>query len=164
MHGFDPRFLLEGKVRRFPEFLRFGQKLGQKPRLGPELIVNGTNLANTTGWTASTSTLSAVGGRLRVVGTSSGAGRADQQLPALVIGGTYEVRVDVAGTSTGRAVRIGTAAGGTQVFNSGALSTGVFVRRFKAPSATAWISLVDGDATGSNQIDAGPISVRRVLF
>jgi hypothetical protein len=127
---------------------------------GPELITNGTFDTVTTGWTASTSTLGIVSGKMRVTGTSSGAGRADQSITC-VSGAWYEINFDVSGTSTGKALRVGTSAGGTQILNTGALSTATgYIYRFQATQTTIHIGLIDGDATGSNYSEWDNVSVR----
>lgn len=162
MHGFDPRYLATG--RKFPAFLRSGMKVsGGKPKLGPELVTNPGPYANTTGWTASTATLAAASSRLRVTGTSSGAGRADQQITCIpqVF---YEARIEIGtSTSTNTQFRIGTAAGGTQILSMVNLAAGVHIRRFRATQAAMHLALVDGDSTGSNYAEYVSVSVKRVL-
>ena len=58
---------------------------------GPELVTNGTFDTNTTGWTPTNATLSVVGGKLRVTGTSGSIGGVAEQSFPTVIGKLYEV-------------------------------------------------------------------------
>lgn len=165
MHGFDPRFLLEGKVRRFPEFLRTGMKLlGGKAKLGPELVANPGPFSATTSWVASTATLAAASNELRVTGTSSGAGRADQQITCIP-NVFYELTLvtGISSAVSGRQFRIGTAAGGTQILSlTGLVNSTTYVRRFRATQAAIHLSCVDGDSTGSNYVAFTKVSVKRV--
>ena len=61
--------------------------------LGPELVTNGDFSSGTTGWTLYQSTLSAVGGKLRVTSTGSSPGA--YCTISVVSGKTYEVTFDV---------------------------------------------------------------------
>ena len=58
---------------------------------GPEMITNGSFDANTTGWTASGSTLSAVGGKLVVTASTTAVAARAQQTLTTVVGKYYEL-------------------------------------------------------------------------
>lgn len=65
---------------------------------GPELITNGTFTTDTSGWTPINSTLSVVGGVLRVTNTGAVVGRATQAITT-VVGRMYEMVGTVAAGS-----------------------------------------------------------------
>src|SRR5579859_7620034 len=82
-----------------------------------ELISNGTNLLNTTGWTAGASAvLSANNGQLAVFNGAGGSAGVGITPVTCVVGQTYVVvAVFTAGSTSSGQVLIGTTAGGTQV-------------------------------------------------
>ena len=105
-------------------------------KLGSELVVNGSNLVNTTGWTASgTATLSADTGRLKVIG-----GYAYQAFTT-VVGKVYALSMDFTLNNAG-GFYIGTSVGGNQIYSSGAVtSSKTLTAKFVATTTTTYISL-----------------------
>lgn len=136
---------------------------GMSIPMGPELVVNGADpITTTTGWTASTSVLTNGNGELRVSGTATGLGRADQSI-AVEIGGTYQLSVAYTGGGSNRGVRVGTAAGGSQLVAASNVVSG-YSTTFVATAATIWLGLLDLDPTtgGSNYAAFKGVSLRLI--
>lgn len=136
------------------------------PTLGSEAITNGTFSTDTTGWTASGSSLASVAGGnpgncLQVTNSGAAAGYAYQALTT-VVGQWYSVSCDLKnGLASGR-INIGTTQGGTEN-NSKSLSTASFANRllsFRATATTTYISLVVGTSAASDTALFDNVSVK----
>jgi hypothetical protein len=133
---------------------------------GPELVTNGTFDSATTGWTASTSTLSAVGGRMRVQGATGGGGlgRADQTISGLTPGDTLRFTcAGILGTSPSVGIRVKQdSTAGANLFsqtNANAVDT-----TFVVPaSGTVVIQCLELNSSTSDYGSFDDISLRKVL-
>jgi hypothetical protein len=139
---------------------------------GPELITNGNSFTVTTGWTATTATLSVPQtGTFRIVPNASVNGTASQSITT-VNGNNYVVVVRVTSDpSKFLRIRIGTTQVGneiTDVFtaytkdtvDNGVTGVGFYSTTFTATGTTTWINLQVGG--GTQQItDITYISVRQ---
>ena len=114
---------------------------------GKELIVNGTNLVDTRGWTSGNATLSVNAGKLRVTNTV-GYGYADTIINTN-IGSTYECSVDVTDiTGDLMLIRAGTTAGSDNIFGGHATASGLFTFKFVAVGTQTHMSYYAGQITG----------------
>lgn len=121
--------------------------------IGPELVPNGHFTVDASGWTGMGGTLSTAAGEL--VLTSTGAGFAARAqlaaittVPGVVYGGSVR-------TSTGGAVRVGTTAGGADVYPNTLIGLGASHSfTFIATTTTTHLSLVGSSALGvANRFD-----------
>lgn len=116
---------------------------------GAELVTNGTFASTTTGWTATSATLSVSSGELVITNNATAYGSAYQAITT-VVGKTYiALFTSRKGTCSGSNLCVGTAAGGTQ---NGTLwvtsATNVTNQiNFVATATTTYISVVNGDNT-----------------
>lgn len=92
--------------------------LGTRLDLGPEIVRNGSPVANTRFWSPNTNaSLSASAGLLVVTSTTASLPYAEQAFP-VEVGKTYRIRVKGLRTSPGSAAAlVGTSSGGTQIAN-----------------------------------------------
>jgi hypothetical protein len=114
---------------------------------GTELITNGTFDSNTTGWTASSSTLSASGGYLTVTNSGVAYGRAAQGF-STVIGKAYKFSADFKkGTASASYLYVGIAAGQNELVNIAATDADwtTYTREFVAVGTTTWVSFVNNN-------------------
>jgi hypothetical protein len=130
-----------------------GKTLEQVLAAQPELVTNGTFDTDTTGWTASNSTLSAVDGKLRVTNVGATNGIGYQSFPT-TIGKTYKYTVTATAGTSSALPRIGTAIGGSQ-YGTGSLI-------FTATSATAFISMRNGTAVDGAYADYDNVSIKEI--
>ena len=147
----------------------FGSGIGT----GPELITNGNTFTTTTGWTATTATLSIPQpGTFRITPNISVNGTASQSITT-VIGTTYLLVIKVTSdTSRILRIRVGTTQVGSEVndglwtertrdsLDNGATGAGFYSQTFTATSTTTWINLQVGNGTGQ-PTDISHISVRQ---
>jgi len=146
----------------------FGSGIGT----GVELITNGSGFTNTSGWSATTATLSVPQtGTLRITPNLSVNGTASQSITT-VIGTTYLLTIKVT-SDVARLlrIRIGTTQVGSEVddkawtdrtrdsLDNGATGAGFYSQIFTATSTTTWINLQVGNGTGQIT-DISFISVR----
>ncbi len=127
-------------------------------KLGSELVVNGSNLVDTSSWVAQNSTLVAVGGQLQVTNTSGALyGSGGQVVSGLTVGKMYKVVVTFTkGTSDGRLDING-------VSNVVARSTsGVMTWYFVATGTTAVVSCVNTTLSVGAASSYGPISCKSI--
>ena len=112
---------------------------------GPELVVNGTFGAGTTGWTPGNSAvLAVVGGALRITNAVVYP-RAYQVVPTIV-GQEYEVSVALLGGTAGQSVRVGTTEGAATYAS---LTTTSSTATFTALTALTYMTmLVDTEHVG----------------
>lgn len=131
---------------------------------GTELVTNGTDLVDTTGWTAgevsggTASTLSVVNGNLRVTSTGATNGTGEQIL-TLVVGERYRFKVKgLLGTSAYWALRLGTTLHGTEIYNSDAIESDkeIFFD-FYATTTSLYVTLLNSSVSDSYN-DFGNIS------
>lgn len=127
-------------------------------KYGPELVTNGTFDSNTTGWTAGSSTLSVVGGRLRITNTANN-GYADASFPT-VIGVAYRFKATkFIGNAASVTIYLGSTAGGSQYkISAGA---GAMEHVFIATAATTYIR-VYGDLSGT-YVEVDDVSAQRII-
>jgi hypothetical protein len=133
--------------------------------LGPELVTNGAFDSNTTGWTAgNSSTLSAVGGRLRIANGTVDYGQAYQSF-SVVNGRTYRVSIDGrVGTSSNWRLIIGGSSGSATILgeNFSEDSDGV-IRDVVANVSTLFVTIQCNTTTDNAYVEVDNISVREVL-
>jgi hypothetical protein len=121
----------------------------------PELITNGTFDVNTTGWTASNTTLSVVGGAMRVENTGALFGFAYQAI-ACTPGVSYTVTNTFGGNNNAsKAVTVASFIGGS-TFSS---STGSLT--FTASAATMYVHLYAGSNVLGNYNEYDNVSAKR---
>ena len=113
------------------------------------LLSNAEFTTNTTGWTATGSTLAIVSNELQLTPGSGVNGFANQQVDNLVVGRSYiaSVTVTVDAGSLSR-LYIGTSANGNQTVTSMNLGTGTHSFTFTATATTHHFALVVGGGTG----------------
>ena len=113
------------------------------------LLSNAEFTTNTTGWTATGSTLAIVSNELQLTPGSGVNGFANQQVDNLVVGRSYiaSVTVTVDAGSLSR-LYIGTSANGNQTVNTSNLGTGTHSFTFTATATTHHFALVVGGGTG----------------
>ena len=113
------------------------------------LLSNGDFTTNTTGWTATTSTLAVVSNQLQLTPNSGVNGFANQQVDNLVVGKSYVASVAVT-VDAGNYARlyIGTSANGNQTVTSSNLGVGTHSFTFVATATTHHFALVVGGGTG----------------
>ena len=135
----------------------FGSGIGT----GTELITNGSNFTTTTGWTATTATLSVPQtGTFRITPNTSVNGTASQSITT-AIGTNYLLLIKVTyDASKFLRVRIGTTQVGNDVNDScwttytrdsldgGSTGAGYYSQIFTATATTTWINLQVGGGTG----------------
>jgi len=137
--------------------------------VGAEKVVNGTNLVNTTGWTASDlggstpATLSVSGGSLVVENTGTSYGAAVQAIP-VTSGSTYVFTAVLSkGTAASVNIRIGAASFGWEHLDTSTTGTAVPVRViFKAASASINVSLLNATTTDGTGIYA-QVSLKEIF-
>jgi len=137
--------------------------------VGAELVANGTNLVNTTGWTASDlggstpATLSVSGGSLVVANTGTSYGAAVQAIP-VTSGSTYVFTAVLSkGTAASVNIRIGAASFGYEHLDTSTTGTAVPVRViFKAASASINVSLLNATTTDGTGIYA-QVSLKEIF-
>ena len=113
------------------------------------LLSNAEFTTNTTGWTATGSTLAIVSNELQLTPGSGVNGFANQQVDNLVVGRSYIASVTVtvdAGSLT--RLYIGTSANGNQTVSNSGLGTGTHSFTFVATATTHHFALVVGGGTG----------------
>ena len=113
------------------------------------LLSNAEFTTNTTGWTATGSTLAIVSNELQLTPGSGVNGFANQQVDNLVVGRSYIASVTVtvdAGSLT--RLYIGTSANGNQTVTNSNLGTGTHSFTFTATATTHHFALVVGGGTG----------------
>jgi len=142
-----------------------GLALDAAGALGVELVVNGTNLVSTSGWTQSdaNSVFSANAGKLRLTSPNASAALGYQILTT-VVGKTYFVSVVAyAGTGTSR-VLIGTTAGSGNIFSEIASSTPARTVNlyFVATTTASYLQFTQSTATAGLYTEFETISVREV--
>lgn len=131
------------------------------------LLSNGDFTTNTTGWTATGSTLAIVSNELQLTPGAGVNGFANQQVDNLVIGRSYIASVTVT-VDAGNYSRlyIGTSANGNQTVTNYNLGTGTHSFVFTATATTHHFSLVVGG--GTQQVtrfdNAKLIEANRVVF
>jgi hypothetical protein len=134
--------------------------------LGPELVTNGTFVTDTTGWTAASSTLSVVGGALRVTVVTNGISAGARTQISTVVGRTYRLTLTfVADASTGNSfVSVGTTAGGSEYLNANLGSiVGEYMFVFTATATTSFIAVSTSTAALAGETnDWDNISVREI--
>jgi hypothetical protein len=149
-----------------PVGLILDRRLGALEALGPNLVTNGTFDVDTTGWTASTSTLSAPSGRLRVTETGAAAAGFARQSFAVVSGEWYRVTLDVTTMAAAKAqVWVGSAYGGAQWLLVDNITTArPLTAFFRATTATAFFELVMSATLGgtTEYVEFDNVSVQRV--
>jgi len=137
---------------------------------GTELVTNGTFDSDTTGWTASVSSLSIESGALKITSDGvAGNKSAYQVISGLSVGNVYEISVDVI-AKTGsviQEVRVGTAINGiNQLYEYIYETDSTNIFRFVAGATSQYISILfydnTGDVTKSSTFDN--VSVKEVLF
>ena len=127
--------------------------------LGSELVTNGTFDTDTTGWSASGSTLSVVSGRLRVTAVSI-YGNAKQSF-ATVIGKTYKYSFGrFNGTAGANAIRIGTTSGGSEYINVIVTDETNLQGYFVATSTTTHLTLYAWTTTAGNYSEYDNVTVK----
>jgi hypothetical protein len=118
---------------------------------------------DTVGWAGVNASLSVVSGKMQIQNTAGASGRAGASF-ATVPGRVYHVRATVTlGTSTSFAFRIGTTAGGTDLYNSGTVASSAGVGAyFTATTTTTHIAAVIGTATLGHTILVDDVTVHDV--
>lgn len=122
--------------------------------LGPELVANGTFATGTTGWIPVSSTLSVVGGMLRVTNTAL-FGKAVQSFP-VEIGRQYAFSREVGAGSP--QIRLGKTLGGADYLSTSVSGT----TNFTATFATIFITLIVNAESVGATADFDSISLRAV--
>lgn len=123
------------------------------PTLGSEMVTNGGFASDTTGWTASNSTLASVAGGssgncLEITNVGANLGIAYQAITT-VVGQWYYCEVSSKNGSTTGIFMVGTTLGGSEYFNK-TPNSGSWVGRsslFRATTTTTYITLKTGVAT-----------------
>ena len=131
------------------------------------LISNGDFTTNTTGWTATGSTLAISSGALQITPNSGVNGFANQQVDNLVVGRSYIASVVVTQDAGSYArLYIGTSANGSQTVTSSNLGTGAHSFTFVATATTHHFALVVGGGTGQvTKFDAARLTeASRIIF
>lgn len=116
--------------------------------LGAELVSNGSEFADSAGWTAAGGVISVAAGTLSITSSGSGfAARAQYQAVTTVSGRTYRVLAsNIAGSMV---VRVGTTAGGTDLLVSSTQAAGTnYSAVFTATSTTSYFSAVGSSVNG----------------
>lgn len=122
-----------------------------------ELITNGAFTTDASGWTAINATMAIVSQRLRVANTAAATGYAYQSFPT-VVGRTYRIKSNAfAGTAGSWRVRVGTAAGSSDILNL--VSESLTDSSFVATSTTTFVSLVVNSVSVGAYVDFDNISV-----
>lgn len=133
------------------------------PTHGPELVTNGTFDTDTTGWSATNSTLSVEGGRMRVTVTTGGTASNGSQILTTEVGATYRLAGDiVAGTFGGtKNISVAGSSGGAAIASIAASGETTFV----ATATTTHVRGLQGaaGALSGQYTDFDNISVRKVL-
>lgn len=128
-----------------------------------EMVTNGDFSGGLTGWTTfNAGNVSIVGDAIRIT-PNDGTTRYAYQTLTTVPARWYEISVDyLGGTSPGASIRVGTAAGSSNLLNSGSLS-GIGTKRyfFKAASTTSLIHVVNAGASGTTA-DFDNVSVKEI--
>lgn len=149
-----------------PVGLILDRRLGALGSLGAELVTNGTFDSDTTGWTASNSTISAPSGRLRVTETGAAAAGYARQSFAVVSGSWYRVTVDITTMAASKAqVWVGSSYGGAQWLLVDNITTArTLTAYFRATTTTAFFELVMSCSLGgtSEYVEFDNVSVRHV--
>ena len=131
------------------------------------LLSNAEFTTNTTGWTATGSTLAIVSNELQLTPNSGVNGFANQQVDNLVVGRSYiaSVTVTVDAGSLSR-LYIGTSANGNQTVTNQNLGTGTHSFIFTATATTHHFALVVGGGTGQvTRFDnAKLVEANKVIF
>jgi hypothetical protein len=128
--------------------------------VGTELVTNGTFDTDTSGWTPELSTLSVVGGALRVTQTAS-SGRVYQSF-STVIGKVYQFSTERLGGSPTRLGRIliGTAPANGSNYVGAYAASGVDTGYFVATGTTTFVTLQNNSPTIGEFFDFDNVSVK----
>lgn len=125
----------------------------------PELVTNGDFTTNTNGWTATGSTLSAVGGKLVITATGGTQARARQTLTT-VVGRTYTVRFKVRKPSGANPTAGSFAGGGTSTYTTSAVELSM-VYTFTASATSTVLTLeISGAPTAGDTAEFDDVSVK----
>jgi len=133
--------------------------------LGAELVTNGDFANGLNGFSASDEAgMLNVSDTLQITNTST-YGNVRLSHVSTVVGLSYTISVDIkAGSSSEAIIRVGTSAGGTQVFNSSVFTVSnifeTFTFSFNAPSTQSHVSLWNGSAVVGSTVFFDNISVR----
>lgn len=134
--------------------------------LGSELVTNGGPFTNTTGWTASASTLSVVSSALRVTENGVGVNPTVRQSFAVTAGRTYQIVINVTNLNMlNFQVWVGSAYNAADWLDSDSFTTtGTRTLVFRAGGATAFFEVVGTCTAGgtSEYFDIGTISVKEL--
>lgn len=135
----------------------------QIPVLGPELVSNGDFSAGSAGWTASTSTVTAESGALRVQVPVVGWGGVYSSAFSTSIGNTYSVRLDILSSVGNPAILIVQTSTGTNItVLASNLPAGSFTYTFTATVSSVRIYIGNtNSATSDRLIDN--ISVKEIV-
>lgn len=127
--------------------------------LGAELIANGS-MSGTVGWTPNGATLAVVDGALEV--TSTGSQPSARQAIATTPGRTYRLSYTLRRGTTPNTnlVRIGSTAGGTDIYSGGYSSSGAYSIDFVALTATTYIAIGYGASSVGQTSYWDDVSVR----
>lgn len=127
----------------------------------PELVVNGTNLVDTTGWLAfNNAGLSALGGNLVINANVTNYPNAYQILTT-VIGLKYTVVVGKAGGEA-RYLKLGTTLDGSEIVHSGNIGSD-YIFSFEATTTTTYLSLAISSTSDDVTSYFGGISFREAM-
>jgi hypothetical protein len=126
---------------------------------GPELVTNGTFTTDTTGWTAATSVLSVVSGKLRV--TTSGSWGQALQLITTVVGKTYRCSVSGYPGTAAAFARAGITGTDSLYFTNNAVN-GSITFIFTATTTATRIAVGCQNATDALYAEFDNISVREI--
>jgi hypothetical protein len=128
---------------------------------GTELVTNGTFATDTTGWSASTATLSAVAGALNVANIGGTNGYAYQSFTT-VVGKTYTLSFSYTkDTSSGMTYGISTSQGGATLGGATLSSTQLVAATFVATSTTTYLYFANSQAVDLRNSILDNISCRR---
>jgi hypothetical protein len=128
----------------------------------PELVVNGSNLVDTSGWLSHNfANLTVESGALLVTNTATAAGYASQSY-STIIGSRYYIFLDYQHTDGG-ILKVGTTLGGNDLYDSGILSSSKKVfATFVATTTTTYIRLGNAYGTVGHVSNFGSISFHLV--
>ena len=137
--------------------------------LGPQLVANGDFSSGTTGWTATTGTISAPAGKLIIANEASGANVAWANATVIptVVGRTYRLTFDFEkGTANQGAVVVGSTPRGADLVTFGATNmtaTGSKSAVFVATTAQAYVTALNNTTMPSGTSTFDNIFVRELL-
>jgi hypothetical protein len=129
--------------------------------LGSELVTNGTFDSSTTGWTGSSTTLSAQSGWLRAESVSTPAFA--YQAISTVVGKVYTIAGEWRSSAGTWRIVVGTSAGNTNIYTSSIAGSGTVDATFTATTTTTYVSVRSVTITVGDYVEIDNVTVKEVL-